>query len=147
MKQSREGTFETNSSSSHSLAICEVPNFNQTIIPTEADNSITIPAIDFDEVEEREYYDPLTKASYLVAGIKEPYNVEDHGTSRLDEMMDLLLEVIKEHTGARAVKYAEGGDQGNALDPSIFEAAFKDGETLKNYLFNSESAFILHYKG
>ncbi|MBC8550178.1 MAG: hypothetical protein H8D23_11085 [Candidatus Brocadiales bacterium] len=148
MKQSRVGTFETNSSSSHALVISETADYNMTIIPNEADGSITIPAIDFDEAEEQVHFnDPLTKASYLVAGILEPYNEDVLGSSYLGGLMDLLLETIKEHTGARVVKYALGGDQGNVLDPGIFEEAFKSKDTLKRYLFNNGSSMIIHYKG
>ena len=148
VRKTRIGTFETNSSRSHVLVIADSVNYNMTIIPNEVDKSITIPAIDFDEAEERKRYnDPMTKASYLAAGLVDTYNIDEYGATKLKEWLDLLHEVIKDHTGARVVLFSKDGEVGNALDPSLFEQAVKDKETLKNFLFNDGSYFEVQYHG
>ena len=147
MKQIRENTFETNSSSAHALVMgYGNVDYDWEITPS-ADGSITIPAIDFGELEAQKHYnDPLTKASYIALVLREEVIDNDILPSEEQDLLDEMTEVIKEMTGATEVHYAEGGDIGNPLNYDHLKV-FKDKESLKKFLFSTDSSFYIAYHG
>ena len=131
MKQIRESTFETNSSSSHSLVIADTPNYNYTIVPA-ADGIIIIHGDDYGWDDGGKHNnDSLSKARYCA---QDQYNNQ--------MAMDMLREVIMEHTGAKDVHFI--GQEDFYFDhqsQGTTSYAFESRETLKNFLFNSDSYF------
>ena len=121
----RGKVFETNSSSTHSITI--TPNSSgiyDTIIP---DNGvITLVGGQFGWEWEK-YNDPLTKANYAAVYAQNNSN-----------KLNTLINVIKDHTGAKEVVLDVSGyidhDSINKADP-----AFVSDDKLKDWLFNSES--------
>lgn len=123
----RKAVYETNGSSSHSIHIDESVELFDTIIPNE-DGIIHLNGGEFGwEVES--YNDAKTKAEYLTMCMYDEDN----------PLIDMLIDTIKEHTGAKEVKISFGGyvDQGN--EHGILSKSTTDKETLKNYLFNKKS--------
>ncbi|MBC8550179.1 MAG: hypothetical protein H8D23_11090 [Candidatus Brocadiales bacterium] len=131
MKQYRENTFETNSSSSHSIVISEQPNFNYTIVPNQ-DGIIIIDGEDFGwDDGYGAHDDAMSKAEYCA---QDQYTNPDN--------MDMLKKVIMEHTGATDVIFR--GQEDCFLDhqsQGTTWPAFNDEETLKTFLFDSDSTF------
>jgi hypothetical protein len=134
MKNIRSQIFETNSSSSHSITIADSGGLLDTIYPDE-NGVITLTGGEWSwEVED--YNDAQTKANYCAVDISYQFSEERCDLS----LEDLLIEVIKEHTGAKEVRikidedsYIDHQSVGTSLD------AFVDKETLKTFLFNPES--------
>jgi hypothetical protein len=127
MKQIREGIYETNSSSSHSIYIAS-SNKNtiyDTIVPDE-NGVIKLTGGDFGWEEEK-YYSAIEKANYAAQDVY-----------RNQELSDMLAEVISEVCGAKIVAidaqgYIDHQSQGNSHN------AFSDKDTLKEFLFNPNS--------
>ena len=138
MKNIRNKVFETNSSSSHSISIYNATNGLYDTITPDEDGIITLTGGKFNWEWEK-YNDALTKANYAAV-----FAMGDQ------QMTDMLVEVIKEHTGAKDVQIlcsedyknpnhsyidhqsarSEGGDAGKAFDTPA---------TLKNFIFHPES--------
>ena len=104
MKTIRQSVFETNSSASHSITICINGEYDYDGVK---DNSITYSTILPDKngiikltggyFDEFEITDSLTKANFCaVCVVDDPSCKEDY---------DLLVSVIKEHTGAKEVVF------------------------------------------
>jgi hypothetical protein len=138
MKNIRHKVFETNSSSTHSISIYDATHgLYDTIVP-DSDGVITLTGGEFGWEWEK-YNDALTKANYAAI-----FAAGDQ------QMTDMVVEVIKDHTGAKEVNLAinttsigpnwsyidhqsaraEGGDAGKAFDTP---------KTLKNFIFHPES--------
>lgn len=121
----RGKVFETNSSSTHSITITtNSSGIYDTIIP---DNGvITLVGGQFGWEWEK-YNDPLTKANYAAVYAQNNSN-----------KLNTLINVIKDHTGAKEVVLDVSGyidhDSINKADPAFVSAA-----QLKDWLFNSES--------
>lgn len=137
MENIRHSCFETNSSSTHSISICEDSDgVYDTIVPDE--NGViclTGGQFGWDWIK---FNDPLTKANYLAVQV----------SHHLD-MTRMLFDVIKEHTGALEVKcsfssdyesenysYIDHESVGVGLD------AFESTQKLKNFIFNPKSFLI-----
>lgn len=143
MKNIRNNVFETNSSSTHSISIAPQVKGLYDTLPVDGDGKIRLTGGEFGW-EWAKYNDALTKANYAAVFAKE-------GT---DQMVDMLVNVIKEHTGAKEVEFAfttgyndadkskpwayidhqSGyGEGGDALE------AFDTPQKLKNWIFNPDS--------
>lgn len=137
-KNIRNSVFETNSSSSHSISICaDADGIYDTIVPNE-DGVIVLAGGQYGW-EWVKYNDPLTKANYSA--------VDQHTNPRHAAMLN---EVIKEHTGAKAVVFAFTSDWNTSgysyIDHDSVGTAgqvFESKETLKNYLFSPKSWLYL----
>jgi hypothetical protein len=151
----REGVYETNSSSSHSLSIEGCPkNLYQTITPNE-DGVIRfqLSPIDysFDETN-----DILFKLNCIVCAIytsaRDHYNryKGEFDINNLDETnqkrMNMLLRVIINNTKAEKVEFNVGNVDyefpcmtGN-IDPKIFES----DENLRDFLFSPLSDIYMY---
>ena len=94
---------ETNSSSSHSLAIFRNnPNKAQLTIKLESDNSVMIPDYSCGDFGWGWDYilDPAMRACYVISCISGLYR----GKKR-DELREKFENIIKDYTGATKVKY------------------------------------------
>jgi hypothetical protein len=121
----RSNVFETNSSSTHSISISDnLDGILETIVPN--DNGIIILIGGEFGWEWEKYNDALTKANYCAV---------DNPNNR-----DMLIKVIKEHTGAKDVVIVVDESwnssyidhQSGGTSNKIFETE----ETLKNFIFN-----------
>lgn len=137
-KQIRQGVFETNSSSTHSVSIPEQINevFTKNTLITDKNNNIVLNGGQFGwEIED--YTDALTKANYLAVAAWD----ENH--------LNLLKEVIKETTSCNEVIVNVNRDW-NSDDTSYIDHQssgtvdflFKSKEMLKDFIFNTQC--ILH---
>ena len=127
MKQIRRNVFETNSSSTHSISIVDTKGMYDTILPDE-DGNIVLEGGEFGW-EIKEYSDPLTKANYCAI------DNEDN-----QDRLDMLIEVIKEHTNCKEViiksledSYIDHQSAGNS------DEAFWNKESLRIFLFSPSS--------
>lgn len=121
----REKVFETNSSSTHSITIASNSSgIYNTITPDKG--VVTLTGGEFGW-EWKKYNDPLTKANYAAV-------YAQNNSIKLNT----LINVIKEHTGAKEVALDVKGyidhDSISKADP-----AFDTPAKLKDWLFNSES--------
>lgn len=123
-KNIRQGVFETNSSSSHSLSIAkDSDGILDTILPDE-DGIIVLNGGEFGW-EWEAYNDPLTKANYCA--VDQP------------DQIAMLTAVICQHTGAKSIQidisnsYIDHQSQGTASE------AFVSMETLKRFIFDPRS--------
>jgi hypothetical protein len=133
----RSKVFETNSSSTHSISISSVSDgILDTILPN-SKGVIILTGGQFGwEVEE--YNDALTKANYCAVDCCEQSN---------DELKLFLIEVIKEHTGAKEVIFNMSNsnfedDNFSYIDHQSVgttKYAFENKETLKQFIFNRNS--------
>lgn len=138
MKNFRTGIFETNSSSSHSISIepC-TDGLYETLTPDD-DGVLELTGGEFGW-EECSYYDAHTKANYAAVFSKD-----------VAPLREMLVELLKEHTGAREVKFnfstdfnsdnwsyidhqSAYGEGGAALE------AFRNKQNLKDWIFNPKS--------
>jgi hypothetical protein len=131
MKNIRHSVFETNSSSTHSISIAEdSEGLYETIIPDD-DGVITLVGGEFGW-EWEVYNDAWTKANYAAI---------DSCTSK--EKTDMLIKVIKEHTGAKEVIInADNSYDGSYIDHQSIGTtnfAFQDEKTLKTFIFSAQS--------
>lgn len=133
MKVIRNGVFETNSSSMHSIHIARAAKTYDTIAPN-GDGDIVLTGGEFGW-EEETYYDSLTKANYCA--------VDTEGDA---DKRAMLEKVITEHTGAKRVvfdikvdwrelgySYIDHRSAGTSHD------AFDSEEVLKEFIFNPKS--------
>lgn len=122
----RIGCFETNSSSSHSISICDKYLVYGSLYPNE-NGVIIIPAVEFGWEHEK-YNDPETKAAYAF----------------LDSYKhDLIKEVITEHTGAEEIKILDGGyidhQSTGTFSCKLTNDIAEDKKIIKNFIFNKNS--------
>jgi hypothetical protein len=140
-KQTRQGVFETNSSSTHSISIvtADLNSVMDTIIPDE-DGNIILSGGDFGW-EQATYHDAETKANYMLV-----YAMDWSGDKK-DEFLERLKEVIIEQTGCNDVifkgnssDYYEFGyiDHQSAEDHD-YHYIFYDKEELRQFIFNGAS--------
>jgi len=122
----RKGVFETNSSSSHSIAIAsEDKQFVLDTIYPNQDGVITVSGDEFGW-EWFKHNDAITKASYAA----QQFMNNEH-------MLDVLKDVIMEQTGATDVVF-EGLDDGY-VDHDSYGIVSENRDELRNFIFNKNS--------
>lgn len=137
----RKGIFETNSSSCHSITIADSVELLESLY-VDQNGSITLEGGQFGWQWEK-YNDALTKANYAAV-----FAVE------IKKNTDLLVEVLKEHTGAKEIVFnfsSEYGDDRKGKpwayidhdSAHVASDAFVDKESLKNWIFNPKSWLFL----
>lgn len=122
----RKGVFETNSSSSHSIAIATEDK--EFVLDTIYPNQDGIIIINGDEYgwEWFKHNDAQTKASYAAQSFAND-----------DDALEMLKDVIMEQTGATDVVF-EGLDNGY-IDHDSYGIVNKSKYELKNFIFNKNS--------
>lgn len=150
MKVTRHGVFETNSSSTHSIAI-KGGKYVLDKIPVE-DGVCRIYPGEYGW-EEEEYYDAATKASYCLTHLwsakegQDGYKVTPEKFASREAM---LRDVIQKATGAEKVEFIEGDDddyhkrgyidhQSIEGDGGAGEPAWASEESLRDFIFNDNS--------
>jgi hypothetical protein len=139
MKTIRQNCFETNSSSTHSLCIGTLENWD-TIIPNE-NNEVILEGGEFGWQWEK-FNDALTKANYCAVAFLDS-----------ESYLEMLKEVIMEHTGCKEIVIlAELDNYESPYDSyidhqSINEAAdsIYSKEDLRNFIFNPNSVLIIDH--
>lgn len=138
MKKIRQGMFETNSSSVHSIVI-SMGDCTDKLSPV--DGRVEIVTGEF-EWEVRTFRSPAVKASYCLTYAKA---VGDIGKEQM------LREVVQEHTGAQQVHFVRSGRPGDygewghidhqSMPPEhdVCGEAFASKKTLRQFIFNPES--------
>lgn len=122
----RKGVFETNSSSSHSIALAtEDKEFVLDTIYPNQDGIITINGDEYGW-DWFKHNDSITKASYAAQQFMNN-----------DYMLDVLKEVIMEQTGATDVVF-EGLDSGY-VDHDSYGIVSENKDELRNFIFNKNS--------
>lgn len=146
MKNIRNSVYETNSSSTHSFSVStDTSGILSTIIPDD-DGVITLEGGEFGWGWEK-FNDALTKANYAAVYISDYAMVhKDHG----NDLLDVLKNVICEHTGAKDIVFDLGLDsktfkshidhQSNAFENDNFLVSYAhNADVMKNWIFNPES--------
>lgn len=144
----RQGVFETNSSSSHSLCI----SIGQVNVPNYEGQTVNIVAGEFGwEVET--HYDLYTKLSYLytdaMSGIDRQILEDIDGNilpaSMYNSRLEMLVRVLHKHTKCAEVVFEIQNDRfypfGYVDHQSIgtSDEAFESDENMINFLFNKNS--------
>ena len=149
MKNIRNSVFETNSSSTHSISICSGCDTYDTLVPDD-DGNIILTGGQFGW-EWETYTDPQTKANYAAIYCSDSDGCIPELKSRASKYKEMLIDVIKKHTGAKDVvfdfsttdydheHYSYIDHQSAIYEGGRCDLAFKDEETLKNFLFNPAS--------
>lgn len=136
MRLIRHSTFETNSSSCHSISISNTVDLYETIVPN--DNGQII----FNGGEfgwgYQEYNDAKTKANYVAVSLK-LYEADG---------LETFEKIIKEHTGADEIIYnfsEDGSTNWSYIDHQSTQQLFdySDYDSLKNFIFNPESVLFI----
>lgn len=131
----RKAVFETNSSSTHSISICEdSKGILDTIVPDDS-GTIVLEGGQFGW-EWKKYNDSLTKANYCAV-----FAFEDA------EQTNMLVELLTEHTGAKAISvlarredYSSYIDhQSAACEGGAAKEVFKSKDSLKKFIFSRDS--------
>lgn len=127
----RKQIFETNSSSSHSITICnDIKNYVLDYIDPDDDGSITLTGGEYGW--QWDYFnDAREKANYCAQ------TFHNH-----EAELQLLTEVLIEQTGADQIIFDLYGYVDHDSDGVAFEAAINK-ETLKNFIFNKNSYLYL----
>jgi hypothetical protein len=135
MKNTRHQIFETNSSSTHSISISEETPDMYESLEVNYEKEVVLTGGTFGW-EWADYNDAKTKANYAAVFV-EKYSPKNK---------DLLISVIKEHTGAEEVVFLLGDryddDNYSYIDhQSIYEVrpAFENKKILKEWIFNPKS--------
>jgi hypothetical protein len=124
-KNIRKAVFETNSSSTHSVHID-----NETIL---LDTSL-VPN------EEGELYFYGNDYGWEVESYNDAHSKIDYVSLLINpEQEKMLVDVIKEQTGAKEVNFKKEGYVDHGSEHGIVGEAFTDKETLRNYIFNMNS--------
>jgi len=124
----RKACFETNSSSTHSIAVArdDMEFVIDTIYPDQ-DGVITVHGQEFGWGWDK-YNDSLTKLAYVL---------QDQGEN--ENHRDMIIDVVKEQTGASEIIFYsnEGYIDHDGCGTAYY--ACKDKETLRQFIFNKNS--------
>lgn len=128
----RSSVFETNSSSSHSISIAdETKEFVLDTIYPDQNGVIELTGGEFGW-EWFKHNDSLTKANYAA--------VDFNGD---DSLIDMLVEVLQEQTGAEEVKFLFTGDYSGPnwayIDHDSAGTTPRTKSELRNFIFNKNS--------
>jgi hypothetical protein len=138
MKNIRNGVFETNSSSTHSISISSNSDGILETLPVSKKGFVHLSGGEFGW-EERQYNDAETKANYCAV---------DTMDARFMHHRALLIKVICEHTGAKGVSFDFTNDYENKKFPQAYidhqscgtsHSAFVTEASLKQFIFDRSS--------
>ena len=137
----RNGVFETNSSSCHSISIdINNKNFTASSLYVDEDGYVTLTGGEFGW-EQEEYFDALTKANYCAQDIYR-YDWRSDSYSLDEYKKNMLIDVIKEQTGCTDVLFDIQSLKDGYIDHESHGTsyeAFQNKEILRNFIFNRNS--------
>lgn len=154
----REGVFETNSSSSHSISISNSDAIYDSIYPNE-DGIIELNGKHFGW-EYLKYNDSLTKANYIFLYIRDwceeykqqewnddlkKYEVVNIIPNKSEEFMELFSDIILKQTGAYSLKTdtKDGYIDHESVESRKLDYLFQDKELLRKFIFDKNSWLFL----
>lgn len=131
----RKSIFETNSSSTHNISICEDDDiFMLETLPLDENGNIVLEGGRFGW-EHEYYYDALTKANYIAIYLKLYYPEDD--------MFQTFENIIKEQTGAKNIYYLikeEDSDiDHQSRESKDYHHLFRNPKLLRNFIFHPKS--------
>lgn len=122
----RNSVFETNSSSSHSISMSkDNMEFVMDTIYPDQDGVINVLGEEFGWAWVK-FNDAMTKLAYVM---------QDQGAQH----MDMIVEVVKEQTGALEVNFDENGGYIDHDSYGTAEEVCHSKDALKNFIFNKNS--------
>ena len=133
--QIRKSAFETNSSSTHSVSVCEDDDiFMLENLPLDNDGNLLLEGGQFGW-EHKYYYDALTKTNYIAIYLKLYYPEHD--------MIQTFENIIKEQTGAKNIFYLIKEDESyidhQSCESKDYHHLFKNSKLLRNFIFHPRS--------
>jgi hypothetical protein len=144
----RTKVFETNSSSTHSISIISGDPKLYSTISVDEDGTIELTGGQFGW-EQMMFTSPIAKANYAIQdvfGNRRSYNDDEDEISFLnflkDEKLQMIFEVIKEHTKAKNIVINKEELKSGYIDHQSAETsmeAFESKQTLFDFLFNPNS--------
>lgn len=146
MLQTRKNVFETNSSSTHSITLGGGEYLMDTSLVPNEEGFIDIPAYEFGwEYDTYRYAE--AKASYALI-----YCLDWSGDNK-DKHLSVLIDVIKDQTGAIGIKWSEtqksswdfyphGYIDHQSVEGGRLDYLFEDAETLRRFIFDEHSVLI-----
>lgn len=136
----RHKSFETNSSSSHSISIASGEFIPDKLL---VENGVCeIFPGEFGRSGPDDYTDAATKAAYCLTYL-EQYGKDDYRT--------MLDEVIRKATGAKEVKFVESSDEHykwgyiDHQSDIVCAEAFLTEESLRQFIFNQASVLTIDH--
>lgn len=139
MKQIRHNTFETNSSSSHSITISNKGHFDSNALPVvkyyNGTRDCVVLTGEHFGWEERDYDDAQTKANYLATFV-DTVELYQQDMSKLKKQ---LIDCIKEVTGCKSVVFDTEDGYIDHQSEEVALDAFENKDTLKHFIFNRGS--------
>ncbi len=133
----RQSVFETNSSSTHSISIVANTDGIYDTIAVDDEGVLHLTGGQFGW-EEVTYTDALTKANYCAVDVMD--------RSEMAECIEMLIKVLREHTGAKSVAFEFSldwkSDNYSYIDhqsAGTSHEAFANEQTLKDFIFNPKS--------
>jgi len=134
MKNKRNNLFETNSSSVHAIVIDKHP---YTGNPPNLGVSLSGDDTDFGwEIDT--YNDTYSKLQYLISCINVVYWEDGEKKDKLKKKFEGLMSEL----GVECVEYGTGGVDHGHNTREFVEFVLQDLDTLKRYLFSSESYVV-----
>lgn len=132
----RHATFETNSSSCHSLSVAGPVKVYDSLFPND-EGELIIPTEDFGWNQDT-FTDAESKLSYVMLYIRDWTN-----GSKKEDFTKILEDVVLGHTGADSVRLASteyGYIDHQSVENDDLDHLFNDdGEQLKEFIFNPDS--------
>lgn len=146
-KQIRSNVFETNSSSSHSLTLSQEALVPAPFPPQVLRRGYVDISLGEFGWEWQRYYDPIAKLSYLATQVTDGHVPEDCpdnmdvSTYEHNQELQMLGQVVKEHTGCEMRIYGSGyiDHQSAKSDGANGMELFDDKEKLKRFIFDANS--------
>lgn len=146
-KQIRSNVFETNSSSSHSLTLSQEALVPAPFPPQVLRRGYVDISLGEFGWEWQRYYDPIAKLSYLATQVTDGHVPEDCpdntdvSTYEHNQELQMLGQVVKEHTGCEMRIYGSGyiDHQSAKSDGANGMELFADKEKLKRFIFDANS--------
>lgn len=144
MIQIRKGFFETNSSSTHSIALGDTDKMTIcTSLRPDIDGTVHIEGYEFGW-EEETYWEAVYKASYawlIVRDWSEPAHIFNPDSKSKEARLEMLINVIKKQTGCHRVEFEK---EDGYIDHQSAESdecgwLFDSEEVLHNFIFNRHS--------
>lgn len=149
MRQIREGVFETNSSSTHSISFPKGAECKMGRLPLNTRGNVEIECREFGW-EVRDYTDPSSKASYAAIYVRDWTSGKNKKLFR-----EVLVDVIKDQTGCNEVEFdfdlvgpdclpyfERGYIDHQSVEKGQLDHMFKHPKLLRKFIFNS--SVVLH---
>lgn len=142
----RQGVFETNSSSTHSISISSDNSADlMDVLPVDENGAVVLEGGEFGW-EQETYHDAMSKANYMMV-----YAL-DWSRERKEDFLKTLRDVIQEQTGCNEVVFKIDGNEGEfypygyidhqSVENYDYDYVFEDKEKLRQFIFNKDSYLV-----